>query len=76
VYNLTLYSDAPARLKKELDTVLTLQGDLDAVKTALRSTRATVAQGEAPAAALVALASLEKTHSRLPQTCGDTLCLS
>jgi hypothetical protein len=58
-------TDAPARLKKELDKVLTLQGDVDAIESALNSTRTTVAQGEAPAAALSALSSLERTHTRL-----------
>ena len=58
-------TDAPTRLKKELDKVLTLQGDVDAIESALNSTRTTVAQGEAPAAALSALSSLEQTHTRL-----------
>ena len=61
----TACADAPTRLKKELDKVLTLQGDVDAIEVALNSTRTTVAQGEAPAAALSALSSLERTHSRL-----------
>jgi hypothetical protein len=59
------WTDAPTRLKKELDKVLTLQGDVDAVESALNSTRTAVAQGEAPAAALSALSSLERTHTRL-----------
>ena len=58
-------TDAPARLKKELDTVLTLQGDIDAIEGALNFTRTTVAQGNAPTAALSAISSLERTHGRL-----------
>jgi hypothetical protein len=45
--------------------VLTLQGDIDAIKSALTSTRTTVAQGQAPEAALSALSTLERTHNRL-----------
>ena len=59
------WTDAPTRLKKELDKVLTLQGDINAIESALNSTRTTVAQGEAPPAALSALSSLERTHTRL-----------
>lgn len=36
--------DAPARLKKELDAVLTLQGDLDTVDKALVTAKATFAK--------------------------------
>jgi hypothetical protein len=45
--------------------VLTLQGDVDAIESALTSTRTTVAQGQAPEAALSALSTLERTHNRL-----------
>jgi len=58
-------TDAPTRLKKELDKVLTLQGDVDTIELALNSTHTTVAQGKAPMAALYALSSLEWTHTRL-----------
>ena len=58
-------TDAPVRLKKELDKVLTLQGDIDAIESALSSTRTTIARGEVPDAALSALSTLERTHSRL-----------
>ena len=60
-----IWTDAPTRLKKELDKVLALQGDVDAIESALNSTRTAVAQGEAPAAALSALASLKRTHNHL-----------
>jgi hypothetical protein len=59
------WTDAPTRLKKELDKVLALQGDVDAIELALNSTRTAVAQGEAPTAALSALASLDRTHNHL-----------
>ena len=45
--------------------MLTLQGDVDTVESALNSTRITVTQGEAPDAALSALSTLERTHSHL-----------
>ena len=59
------WTDAPSRLKKELDKVLALQGDGDAIESALNSTRTAIAQGEVPAAALSALASLDRTHNHL-----------
>jgi hypothetical protein len=59
------WTDAPSRLKKELDKVLALQGDVDAIESALNSTRTAIAQGKAPAAALSALASLDQTHNHL-----------
>jgi hypothetical protein len=58
-------TDTPTWLKKELDKVLPLQGDVDTIKSALNSTRTTVAQGKAPVAALSTLSSLERTHTRL-----------
>lgn len=38
----SFYSDVPVRLKKELDTVLNLQGDLDKVDKAILITRSTI----------------------------------
>jgi hypothetical protein len=58
-------TDAPTWLKKELNKVLPLQGDVDAIESALNSTCTTVAQGKAPATALSTLSSLERTHTRL-----------
>ncbi|KAG2336107.1 hypothetical protein BDR05DRAFT_978861 [Suillus weaverae] len=54
--------DAPARLKKELDTVLTLQADLDTSDTALQSTRLMLEKGTASHDTLEAL---ERGHDRL-----------
>ena len=70
-----IWTDAPTRLKKELDKVLALQGDVDAIESALNSTRTAVAQGEAPTAALSALASLERTHNHLLKKV-ENLCTS
>ena len=36
-FKLSAITDAPARLKKELDTVLCLQGDLDTVENAIEA---------------------------------------
>jgi hypothetical protein len=37
-------SDTPARLKNELDSVLTLQGDLNTVNRTIQNARATLAK--------------------------------
>jgi hypothetical protein len=58
-------SDAPARLKKELDVVLTLQADLDASEKALQVTRTVVEKGTNTDETLDALESLERSHDRL-----------
>lgn len=58
-------SDAPARLKKELDSVLALQSDIDSIEHALRNARATLKQGNVASPALEAIAGLERTHTRL-----------
>lgn len=55
----------PARLKKELDTVLNLQGNLDTVEKAIQITQTMVANLEASLTALPLLTSLEDTHERL-----------
>jgi hypothetical protein len=57
--------DAPARLKKELDTVLVLQGDLDAVDRTLERTKATIKKSVPGSRSLVMIDSLERTHERL-----------
>lgn len=58
-------SDAPARLRKELDTVLTLQTDLDISDRALQATR-TMLEKEAPSDnTLDVLESLQRGHDRL-----------
>lgn len=57
--------DAPARLKRELDVVLSLQSDIDSVETALKSTRTLVGQRDIPASAHKAIQSLENNHARL-----------
>lgn len=57
--------DAPARLKKELDTVLALQADLDTSDRALQTTRAMLEKEFASDDTLEALESLERGHDRL-----------
>ena len=56
--------DAPARLKKELDTVLVLQADLEASSSALQAAR-TLIEKDATQDTLEALGSLECSHERL-----------
>ncbi|KAG1878248.1 hypothetical protein F4604DRAFT_1880298 [Suillus subluteus] len=63
--NILPLTDAPARLKKELDVVLALQADLDASDRALQLTRTVVEKGSATEETLDALESLERSHDRL-----------
>ena len=58
-------SDAPAKLKKELDAVLILQADLDGSNKVLQLARAMIEKGNASPGVLDALASLECSHTRL-----------
>ncbi|KAF8451140.1 hypothetical protein L210DRAFT_3500312 [Boletus edulis BED1] len=55
----------PARLKKELDTVLVLQAELDASNRALQTTRTAISKDNQASLALDALDSMERTHNRL-----------
>ncbi|KAG1846399.1 hypothetical protein DFJ58DRAFT_730530 [Suillus subalutaceus] len=56
---------APACLKKELDTVLALQADLDASNTTLHSTRFMFEKGAASQDTLEALKALKSGHDQL-----------
>ena len=70
----TLSLDAPACLKKELDTVLVPQSDLEASDRALQATR-TIIGKDATQDTLEALQSLECSHDQL-LTKVDTLYAS
>ena len=70
----TLSLDVPARLKKELDTVLVLQSDLEASDRALQAAW-TIIEKDAMQDTLEALQSLEHSHDRL-LTKVDTLYAS
>ncbi|KIM60892.1 hypothetical protein SCLCIDRAFT_26247 [Scleroderma citrinum Foug A] len=70
----TLSLDAPARQKKELDTVLVLQSDLEASDRALQAAW-TIIEKDATQDTLEALQSLEHSHDRL-LTKVDTLYAS
>jgi len=63
--SLMLLADAPARLKKELDTVLTLQGDLDAVEKAIHTAKVTLSQPSTPSTPTKILKGLEQMHDQL-----------
>jgi hypothetical protein len=58
-------SDAPARLRKELDTVLSLQADLDASDRALQTTKTMLEKETASDDTLNVLESLQRGHDRL-----------
>lgn len=58
-------SDAPNRLKKELDAVLTLQADLSATERAIQVAREAVEKVPSMTDALDVLTGLERTHTQL-----------
>ena len=55
--------DAPSRVKKELDTILSLQGDLDTVEKAINATKATLATSTTPGESKNILKGLLDMHS-------------
>ena len=64
-----LLSDAPARLKKELDMVLALQADLDVVDNAIQSTRAALSKTnpQSTTASLNIILGLENGQAQLKE---------
>lgn len=58
-------ADAPARLKKELDTVLVLQADLDTVDSALQATRMVLSAATPTDVSIEVLSDLEASHEEL-----------
>ncbi|KAI6034740.1 hypothetical protein BKA83DRAFT_4487730 [Pisolithus microcarpus] len=64
---LSIRAHAPARLRKELDSVLSLQADLDASECTLLATRAVIEQDskEVSASTLDILGSMERSHTQL-----------
>ncbi|KAG1722047.1 uncharacterized protein EDB91DRAFT_1274740, partial [Suillus paluster] len=64
-HNSSIRAHAPARLRKELDTVLALQSDLDASDRALQATRTTLEKDAASGDTLDVLESLQRGHDRL-----------
>ncbi|KAI6025272.1 hypothetical protein BKA83DRAFT_4492027 [Pisolithus microcarpus] len=64
---LSIWAHAPARLRKELDSVLSLQADLDASERTLLATRAVIEQDskEVSASTLDILGSMERSHTQL-----------
>ena len=59
------FADAPAHLKKELDTVLTLQGDLDTVEKAIHTAQVTLSTSSVPSKSSKILNGLEEMHEEL-----------
>ena len=57
--------DAPARLKKELDTVLALQADVDVIEKTIQTATSIMKKESLSDVTLATLGSLEHAHSRL-----------
>ncbi|KAG6806020.1 hypothetical protein H0H92_013027, partial [Tricholoma furcatifolium] len=62
---LSIRAQAPIRLKKDLDTILTLQGDLETCEKTLQATRLTLSKSLPSAKSLRILGSLQDHHERL-----------
>ncbi|KAI5998306.1 hypothetical protein EDD15DRAFT_2386945 [Pisolithus albus] len=62
---LSIRAHAPMKLKKELDTVLSLQADLDTTTKVIQAARTTIERGDVSPGILEALASMERSHARL-----------
>ncbi|KAI6026008.1 hypothetical protein EDC04DRAFT_2930447 [Pisolithus marmoratus] len=62
---LSIRAHAPMKLKKELDTVLSLQAELDTTTKVIQVARATIEWGNVSPGILDALASMERSHARL-----------
>ena len=60
-------TDAPDRLKKKLNMVLTLQGDIDTMEKTLHNTQRTIVQGEAPKDSIVTILVMEQTQQWLQE---------
>lgn len=57
--------DAPARLKKELDTVLSLQGEIDVVQKAIQTAKAALTKSGCSSTSISLVDSLERSHIQL-----------
>ncbi|KAG6903718.1 hypothetical protein DXG01_015356, partial [Tephrocybe rancida] len=64
---LSVRAQAPVRLKKELDTVLALQSDLDACQKSLQTTRSTLAKTSASVTSVRILGNLQDHHDQLKE---------
>ncbi|KAK6996412.1 hypothetical protein R3P38DRAFT_2799725 [Favolaschia claudopus] len=63
----SIRAHAPARLRRELDKVLSLQTQIDAVEKAIEDTKATLKSSGASQNSLKILQGLEVTHDRLSE---------
>ncbi|KAK7008079.1 hypothetical protein R3P38DRAFT_3593313 [Favolaschia claudopus] len=63
----SIRAHAPARLRRELDKVLSLQTQIDAVEKAIEDTKTTLKGAGASASSLKILHGLEVTHERLSE---------
>ena len=64
---LILFADAPTRLKKELNIVLTLQADINTIERTLQNMRKTILHGEAPKDSLTTITTMEQTQQQLQE---------
>ncbi|EPQ51554.1 hypothetical protein GLOTRDRAFT_96295 [Gloeophyllum trabeum ATCC 11539] len=62
---LSIRAHAPARLKKEVDVVLTLQAEIDSVEKAIASVQGHLVKAAAPPASMHVLQKLKDAHCKL-----------
>ncbi|KXN90747.1 hypothetical protein AN958_03669 [Leucoagaricus sp. SymC.cos] len=62
---LSLQAHVPTHLKKEVDIVLNLQGDLDAINTTLQSISTALSKSESSRDSIHLLTALQETHESL-----------
>ena len=65
--SLVIFADAPAPLNKELNMVLTLQGDINTIEKNLQNTRRTISQGSAPKDSIATVSAMEQTQQQLQE---------
>ncbi|KIK23750.1 hypothetical protein PISMIDRAFT_100023, partial [Pisolithus microcarpus 441] len=65
VAQLSIRAHVPTKLKKELDTVLSLQADLDTTTKVIQMAQENIERENVTPSVLDALASMERSHARL-----------
>ncbi|KAJ7917138.1 hypothetical protein B0H13DRAFT_1608630 [Mycena leptocephala] len=68
---MSMHSHAPARLRRELDKVLTLQTQIDGVEKAISDAKQEITGSNPPPSTVSLIRRLEATHERLTQEAED-----
>jgi hypothetical protein len=71
LFSLSYRSDAPARLRRELDKVLALQTQIDGVEKAIHDAKQEITGSDVPPNTVSLIRRLEATHDKLSQEAED-----